>query len=91
MYVAASGSSSTASVRTGTYPVAAAHCDCFSALTRNWMKSHAAAAWASPLSATMYSDAPPTTADGVSPGPGIGPTPTSALVQPGDRARRRGR
>ena len=30
----------------------------------------------------MYSDAPPGTTYGVSPGPGIGPTPRSALVLP---------
>ena len=31
----------------------------------------------------MYSEPPPTVADGISPGPGIGPTPSSALVIPG--------
>ena len=49
------------------------------------MKSHAAAAAGSPLSLTMYSEAPPTVAEAISPGPGIGPTPSSALVMPGIR------
>ena len=33
----------------------------------------------------MYSDAPPTIAEGTSPGPGIGPTPSCSLVMPGMR------
>src|SRR6478736_1144133 len=47
------------------------------------MKSHAAAVSASPLSATIHSEPPPTWTPGVSPGPGIGPTPMSASVRPG--------
>ncbi len=48
------------------------------------MKSHAAAASASPLPAAMYS-APRRPGAGVSPGPGIGPTPMSSRVIPGIR------
>src|SRR4029079_12298931 len=69
-HVVCNGSSVWASVRIGRYPVSDAHWLCTCALVRYGVRSHVAAVRASSPESTIHSDAPPTSAPGLPPGPG---------------------